>query len=336
MRFFSPINQVTIALLGALVIVGSPAFADEPSLAQQLRSGADGQPVLLVNRPSHGVIARTPDGHMSQVIASNAWATHYDPALELLWLFRDGTLGVLDLRLPRPKLVPIVDGLGALAIPVVRSRKSLVPGVHLLWAHKPSLVVVKFTAASLWPLDEAKPEEVAEANAELAATARGARIVGEAWLRSNLDRRARKTKLRSQKFTRRVRGVPRDDCRKPTCGRAARVGRSGRLWVVTGDTSDHDDSWVVCDLYDPKTRRWSYPLDVGARTWRTETTGVAGGYSCGARFDASGSVYLLGVSVCHMDEGCSELGQDLVIGWLDPGVHLSPPKPATPHPWGLD
>lgn len=230
--------------------------------------------------------------------------------------------------------MPILEnGPGERFIRVARPGKDLEPGVYLRWTRQPRVVVEKLTAASLPGYVEMSPEDIADENASMAAEAAAARIIGRDWLVKHADRRARKTSHRKQRFDRTVRGVPRDDCRARTCGRATRLRVSGLLWVVTGDTSDHDDAWVVCDLYDPESRLWAYTEEVGERTWSKETTGSAGGYSCRAQFDASEAAYLSGFRACGVRSGCVELRQESPLGWLDPGIELVPPKPETESPW---
>jgi hypothetical protein len=327
--------NIALVLIGAVCMAPSSALAETRSLSQQLRDAAGGQPVLLVNRQSVGVVARSPDGSFHQVLVPGQEAISYDPALELVWLLGDGSLSVLDLRLPQPVPVPILEnGPHGGRIFVVRAGQRPEPGIYLRWTRQPRVAFQKYTRASLGPTESRTPAEIAEMNAHTAGQARAVQIVGREWLVKNFDRPVRKTSQRQQRFDRKVPGVPRDVCGKRTCGRAARQGKSNILWVVTGDRANHDVAWVACDLFDPGSRQWASPLESGSRTWSKETIGNDSESTCEPVFDASESAYLLSYHVCGAGSGCAELGQDRALGWLDPGLALTPPRPATPDPWG--
>jgi hypothetical protein len=327
MRVYRPLMSfvnVALLLIGALCVAPSRALAETRSLSQQLRDAAGGQPVLIVNRISGGVAARSPDGSFHQLLVPDRQAIAYDPALELLWLSDGKSLSVLDLRLPQAAPVPILEhGPRERPIHVLRTGQRSWPGVYLRWTRQPRVFVEKQTAASLAPNGNVPPDEIAEANAALAREAGEVRIVGREWLVKNFDRRVRKTSQRRQRFDRRVRAAPLESC-KGTCGRAARPGKANLLWVVTG--TDHDDGWISCDLFDPGSRLWSYPQEIGSRTWRKETTELNAGPSCTPTFDASESAYLMGEHVCGIRSGCIELREEHARGWLDPGVELVLPS----------
>jgi hypothetical protein len=292
------------------------------TLGGELRSGGQGQPVILVRDDADQLQARTLDHVVKRQLVPGAAGANvlYDPETELLWYLSDKTLWVVDLRgsqVPVP-IVERVETSGFMVDGASSRRGEAV--VALSWTHPPTLS------------DSGPPGEQTESDEEAARIA-NARLVGTTWLDHNLGRRRRH--IPSSAFDTemvddgKVDWTGRGEC-SSSCGIAATLGNTGLLLVMTEHFSDHDGPHHACSLYDPKLRRFvderanphlKLRLDCDGQLDRDAERFVG----CASESDDNG--WLGSGAVICTSEGCTMLNRRgaCSVGFLDPGVRIVDP-----------
>lgn len=287
-----------------------PSPAPVASFADTLRKAAAGQPVFFLLAAGVVEARSVNDTVRRSVVAAPVQEALYDPALDLLWVRREGRLEAVDLRKANPTPVPIVADMGEEGEFVVRTKgkrilrirgECVVRGsIEVKWFDHPSVNLLGF--------DEGEPPKP--------------RLVGANWLVQELDRGVREVKV--QRTSLPALGAPPivklpkkvARCATPAqCGTAVPFGGSGWQLVYAGEDDGEDCQHYRCLLRDPATERFGKP-PLPATWLPTANSTVIG--SCGPyRFDLSGKWYGTETQLCATGGACRSLGDALMLGWLD-------------------
>ncbi|HTM21138.1 MAG TPA: hypothetical protein VL172_11535 [Kofleriaceae bacterium] len=315
-------------VIGLLVLLSSSVARGE-ELRAALAREAGGKPVMLV-ADAAGLTALTPDRAFSRVLVAGAikYAAH-DPAKDLVWLLRGSTLEVVDLRAPTAVAVKIATGVAQESFEILGASSTTWSGdrnsetyLELTWGKKPSVALHSpvITDCDGGDIDRCERRQKAIDK----KGARKVKLVGTAWLKSQLARPARKAATASATTStitlpaalaacdtsHRVCGAA--DCwdeedDESLCGQARAFGATALQLVVVGSNS-------TCAFYDPARKLFAGPA--APTVWSAE---AADPVDCdGIQLDAGGTVYTLQTSVCVPATGCTDVGKGTTLFWLDP------------------
>ncbi len=255
-------------------------------------------------------------------------AAAYDPAQDLIWLLRKGTLMVLDLRVDGGKPVAIakkwpqqafeVRGLSSVTHDV--DYAGLYPVLDLTAPKKPKIAEGSGAYGGLWEdQDKAARKQLKKV-----------KIVGQKWLKQQANRARRELLPGPPEETLAPVALPEGmgECDDPAdCGTAQRFGATPfQLVLVAVRCGDACSS--ECVLHDVSRKRFATPAETGA--WgKTATPGACTGYG----FDVLTTTYFSGTSVCMVDASgirCREQTVGTPFGWLDPNGADGIADPQTP------
>jgi hypothetical protein len=265
---------------------------------------ADPQAAFLVHADSGEVLVRWRSGSATRVLIAHADLVLYDPALELVWYTDGDRLLVFDLRAPHTPAVAIFNGMAEV------SQLTVTRGDHTVFSPEECdspFAVLEWSADSKLKFVLAQPAGTAQ-------------LVGQAWLRAQLERQPRKISSRAAFTEARIK-LPRkvlacDDAE--LCGTTVPFGARGWQLVLVSQQEGGDCGNRGCILHDPAAKQFAAPL--AATTWGSAAQAARG--PCGLyNFDAAQSAFLVGRMLCPDDATCQELGGQ-ALGWLQPGARV--------------